>query len=84
MSDASKPTGEIVGHCESRPVYMSLDGSKPIVGDTKSFLDLRLKNLLGEERILRVEVSEETFAWLMKSPHGDEPQLRFKSDENGE
>lgn len=51
--------GDIVGVHEARPVYMNRAGTELLPGNTQGYLDLRLVNRLGREKIVRVPVSDE-------------------------
>lgn len=53
--------GEVVGLHEERPVHMNRAGTTLIPGDSHFFLDLRLVNHLGREKIVRVPVPEAVF-----------------------
>lgn len=54
-----KTLGEVVGLVEQRPVVRSIRANDLIPGNTLAFLDLRLVNILGEEKVVRVPVSSE-------------------------
>jgi len=61
-----KTLGEVVGLVEQRPVVRSIKAGDLIPGNVLSFLDLRLVNILGEEKIVRVPVSSEVVDFYRK------------------
>lgn len=61
-----KTLGEVVGLVEQRPVIRSIRANDLIPGNTLGFLDLRLVNTLGEEKVVRVPVSSEVIDFYRK------------------
>ena len=54
-----KTLGEVVNVVEQRPVIRSIKANDLIAGDALGFLDLRLVNTLGSEKVIRVPVPKE-------------------------
>lgn len=61
-----KTLGEVVGLVEQRSVVRSIRANELIPGNTQGFLDLRLINTLGEEKVVRVPVSSEVIDFYRK------------------
>jgi hypothetical protein len=61
-----KTLGEVVGLVEQRPVIRSNRTNDLIPGNALGFLDLRLVNFLGEEKVVRVPVSSEVIDFYRK------------------
>jgi hypothetical protein len=61
-----KTLGEVVNLVEQRPVIRSVRANDLIPRNTLGFLDLRLVNHLGEEKVVRVPVSPEVIDFYRK------------------
>lgn len=58
--------GIVVKYEQHRPVALDSKGQTLLAGEIASFLDLRLTNRSGDERVMRVPVSNEVLDFYLR------------------